>query len=119
MEHAPNTQFLKGISDGLGQTGIPIYFKLPGKDVMEPFYVIGTHLDDDSPSAKFGPVVVDTDLQIDLFYPTNSRTAAEDAIHQTKAALGVRKKVSSDIRIDDTIGREVYHIIFRISDYIF
>ena len=81
--------------------------------------MIGTHLDDDSPSAKFGPAVVDTDLQIDLFYPTNSRTAAEDAIHQTKAALGVRKKVSSDIRIDDTIGREVYHIIFRISDYIF
>lgn len=118
MEHAPNTQFLKGISDGLGQTGIPIYFKLPGKEVMEPFYVIGTHLDDDSPSAKFGPAVVDTDLQIDLFYPTNSRTDLEDALHQTKAALGVRKRLSSDVRIDNTIGREVYHVIFKISDFI-
>lgn len=118
MEHAPNTKFLKGISDGLVQTGIPIYFKLPGKDVMEPFYVIGTHLDDDSPSAKFGLAIVDTDLQIDLFYPANSRTAVEDVIHQTKAALGQRRKISSDIRIDDSIGREVYHIIFRISDFI-
>lgn len=118
MEHAPNTKFLKGISNGLSQTGIPIYFKLPGKDVMEPFYVIGTHLDDDSPSAKFGSAIVETDLQIDLFYPTNSRSVVEDAIHQTKVALGVRKKISSDIRIDNTIGREVYHIIFRISDFI-
>lgn len=118
MEHAPNTRFLKGVSDGLSQTGIPVYFKLPGKDVMEPFYVIGTHLDDDSPSAKFGSAVVNTDVQIDLFYPANSRTAAEDAIQQTKAALGVRKKISSDIRVDDTLGREVYHIIFRISDFI-
>jgi len=118
MEHAPNTRFLKGISDGLSQTGIPIYFKLPGKNVMEPFYVIGTHLDDDSLSAKFGPAIVNTDVQIDLFYPTASRTAAEDVIHQTKAALGSRNRLSSDVRIDNSIGREVYHIIFRISDFI-
>ena len=118
MEHAPNTKFLKGISDGLGLTGIPIYFRLPGKDVMEPFYVIGTHLDDDSQSAKFGHAVVDTDLQIDLFYPSSSRTAVENVIYQTKVALARRKRISSDVRIDDTIGREVYHVIFRVSDLI-
>lgn len=118
MEHAPNTRFLKGISEGLSQTGIPIYFKLPGKEVMEPFYVIGTHLDDDSPSAKFGPAVVDTDLQVDLFYPTNSRADLEDVLYQTKAALGPRRRISSDLRIDESIGREVYHVIFKISDFI-
>lgn len=118
MDHAPNTRFLKGISEGLNQTGIPIYFKLPGKEVMEPFYVIGTHLDDDSRSAKFGSAVVDTDLQIDLFYPTNSRTELENVLYQTKTALGLRRRISSDLRIDESIGREVYHVIFKISDFI-
>ncbi|RBT03276.1 hypothetical protein [Enterococcus faecium] len=69
MEHAPGTKFLKGISEGLARTGIPIYFKLPDSNVTEPFYVIGTHLDDDSPSAKFGPAIVDTDIIIAIrFY---------------------------------------------------
>lgn len=118
MEHAPNTQFLKGISERLAQTGIPIYFKLPAENVMEPFYVIGTHLDDDSLSAKFGPAIVDIDLQIDLFYPTSSRANVEDVIYQTKSVLGKRRGITSDVRIDDSIGREVYHVVFRLSDYI-
>ena len=80
--------------------------------------MINTHFDDDSPSAKFGPAIVDTDLQIDLFYPSASRTNAENMIYQTKAALGRRGRITSDIRLDNTIGREVYHIIFKLSDYI-
>ncbi|PEH49305.1 hypothetical protein [Enterococcus faecium] len=118
MTHAPNTKFLKGISDGLATTGNPIYFKLPNANVKEPFYVIGNHLDDDSKSAKFGPAINDTDLQLDLFYPINSRTMLEDAVHQTKAVLGNRNSMTSDIRIDNSIGREVYHVVFKISDYI-
>ncbi|EPH98185.1 hypothetical protein D920_01743 [Enterococcus faecalis 13-SD-W-01] len=118
MEHAPGTKFLKGISEGLAQTGIPVYFKLPDASVMEPFYVIGTHLDDDSLSAKFGPAIVDIELQIDLFYPINSRTEVEDAIYLTKAVLGRRKNITSNLSTDDSIGREVYHVVFRVSDYI-
>lgn len=118
MEYSPNTKFLMGIKNGLSTTGIPVHFKLPSKEVVEPFYVIGNHLDDDSPSAKTGPAIVDTDLQIDLFYPIDSRTELEEAIFKTKKALGVRRGITSDPRIDNSIGREVYHVVFKIKDYI-
>lgn len=118
MQYSPNTQFLLGIKTGLSQTDIPVYFKLPSKDVTEPFYVIGNHLDDDSPSAKFGKAIVDTDLQIDLFYPIDSRTELEEVIFKTKQALGNRRGITSDPRIDDSIGREVYHVVFKIKDFI-
>ena len=118
VEHAPNTKFLKEISEKLNKTGIPIYYKLPGPEIIEPFYVIGNHFDDDTKSAKFGAAIVNTDLQIDLFYPVNSRAKVEDVIYQTKSALRT-KKISTNIRPDNTIGREVYHVVFKISDYIF
>lgn len=118
MDLSPNTNFLLGIKNGLNTTKIPVYFKLPSSDVLEPFYVIGNQLDDDSPSAKIGRAIVDTDLQIDLFYPIESRTNLEEAIFKTKKALGKRRSITSDVRIDDSIGREVYHVVFKINDYI-
>lgn len=118
MSHAPNTEFLKDISSKLNLTGIPIFFKLPDKNEIEPFYVIGTHFDDDSSTAKFGKAIINTDLQIDLFYPSKSRTDIEDIIYKTKMYLGRRNKVTSELKIDNTIGREVYHVVFRVSDYI-
>lgn len=116
--YSPNTEYLKGISDGLASTDIPIHFKLPSSKVQEPFYVIANHDDDDSRSAKFGPAIVDSDLTIHLFYPANSRTKLEEAIFKTKVALGVRRQIISRFSIDDSIGREVYHVIFTISDFI-
>lgn len=118
MQYSPNTRFLLGVKTGLSETDIPIHFKLPASDVPEPFFVIGNHLDDDSASAKFGKAIVDTDLQIDLFYPIDSRTQLEEAIFKTKQALGTRRGITSDIRIDNSIGREVYHVVFKIKDFI-
>lgn len=116
--YSPNAQYLKGISDGLKTTGIPIYFKLPDSKVQEPFYVIANHDDDDSRSAKFGPAIVDSDLTIHLFFPSASRTELEEAIFKTKVALGIRRQITSRFTIDNSIGREVYHVIFNISDFI-
>ena len=118
MMYSPNTEFLKGVLDSLAATKIPVHFKLPDATVKEPFFVIGNRIDDDTPSSKFG-AVIDTTLTIDLFYPIASRTQLEEAIFQAKKALGQRRNIASDIRIDDSIGREVYHVIFRVTDYIF
>ncbi|GMC00395.1 hypothetical protein [Enterococcus thailandicus] len=115
--YSPMTEYLKSISQKLSTTGIPVEFKLPDESVKEPFYVIGAHTGDDSPSAKFGAAIVDTSLQIDLFYPTNSRTNLEEAIFQTKIALN--KRISHQVLTDNSIGREVYHVVFRINDLIF
>ncbi|MGM0137607.1 hypothetical protein IGI65_000009 [Enterococcus sp. DIV0755b] len=114
--YSPMTEYLKGLSKKLAATQIPVYFKLPDESIKEPFYVVGTHIGDDSPSAKFGPAIVDTVLQIDLFYPTNSRTNLEEAIFKTKVALN--KQITHQVIVDNSIGREVYHIVFRTNDLI-
>lgn len=115
--HSPMTEYLKMVSTRLGTTGIPVKFKLPDAKVKEPFYVIGPHTGNDSPSAKFGPAIVDTSLQIDLYYPIDSRTALEEAVFRTKIALN--KRIDHQVLIDNSIGREVYHVVFRINDYIY
>lgn len=114
--YSPMTEYLKQLSEKLIVTKIPVYFKLPDESIKEPFYVIGSHTGDDSRSAKFGLAIVDTTLQIDLFYPIDSRTKVEESIFQTKVAL--YKRMTHQVLIDHSIGREVYHIIFRISDLI-
>lgn len=115
--YSPMTEYLKQVATKLATTGIPVKFKLPDESVMEPFYVIGPHTGNDSPSAKFGHAIVDTSLQIDLYYSTDSRTQLEEAIFQTKVALN--KRIDHQVLIDNSIGREVYHVVFRISDYIY
>lgn len=114
--YSPMTEYLKKLSDKLSTTGISVEFKLPDESVKEPFYVIGAHTGDDSPSAKFGPAIVDTSLQIDLFYPINSRTNLEEAIFKTKVALN--KRLTHQVLIDSSVGREVYHVVFRINELI-
>ncbi len=117
-EHSPMTEFLKNIEIRLKELGMPIYFKLPGSEVPEPFVVIGNHFDDDSMSAKTGPAIVSTNLQIDIFLSDKDRAVAEDTSYQVKALLGRRKNITSDILVDNSIGRQVYHIIINVTDYV-
>lgn len=117
MSYSPMTEFLADIKARLAALKMPIKFSLPDESVQEPFIVIGTHLDDDSRSAKTNLAIVDTDLQIDIFLSKVSRTDAEETLHRAKACLG-RRKISTDIRKDKTIGREVYHLIIRVNEII-
>lgn len=115
--YSPMTDYLKNIYNKLSKTGIPVMFKLPDESVKEPFYLIGSHTGDDSRSAKFGPAIVDTSLQIDLFYPANSRTDLEEAIFKTKITLN--KYISHQIMIEKYSGREIYHVVFRINELVY
>lgn len=115
--YSPMTEYLKELSTKLNKTRIPVKFKLPEENVKEPFYVIGAYTANDSPSAKFGPAIVDTTVQIDLYYQIDSRTQFEEVIFQTKVALN--KRIDHQIFIDDSIGREVYHAVFKINELIF
>jgi hypothetical protein len=117
-QHSPMTEFLRDIQERLKKLNIPIYLRLPGAEVPEPFVVIGQHFDDDTPSAKTGPAIVSTNLQIDIFISDTDRTVAEDMIYQAKALLGRRKNITSEIIVDNTIGRQVYHIIINVTDYV-
>lgn len=114
--YSPMTQFLIDLEQRLAKTKIPVKFKLPEPTVREPFYVIGAHSGDDSRSAKMGPAIVDTNLQVDLYYPIASRIDLEEAIFKTKIALN--KRVTHRVMIDNSIGREVYHVVFNVSELI-
>ena len=114
--YSPMTNFLIDLEQRLATTNIPVKFKLPDSSVREPFYVIGAHSGDDSTSAKVGPAIVDTNLQIDLYYPIASRIDLEEAIFKTKIALN--KRVTHRLMIDNSIGREVYHVVFNVSELI-
>lgn len=114
--YSPTTEYLKSLKTKLDATGIPVKFKLPDESIKEPFYVIGSHTGNDLLSAKTGSAIVDTTFQIDLFYPIASRTALEEVIFQTKVALN--KQIDHQLLIDDSLGREVYHVVFRIRDLI-
>ncbi|MCT4379978.1 hypothetical protein EFE13_02780 [Leuconostoc pseudomesenteroides] len=107
------------IRDSLKTGDIPVKSRLPDATVTEPFIVIGTHFDDDSPSGKNGYEVLTTDLQIDLFYSIDSRTALEETIYSVKAqikhATPQITRVTSNTITDDSVGRDVYHVIFIVT----
>ena len=118
MEHSPMTEYLKSLETGLKKLDIPILYKLPDESYPEPFIVIGNHSDDDSPSAKIGAAVVLTDIQIDVFHKMTGRAAIEDLLYKVKSCLGRPKSINSDILIDNSIGREVYHIVINLKNYV-
>ncbi|MGF1918971.1 hypothetical protein [Enterococcus faecalis] len=111
------TIWIADIYESLKTLGLPVYMELPDETVIEPFFVIGTHFDDDSRSAKNGPIL-STELQIDLFFPTGKRVELEELIWATKNVLKRRRQITSSIRIEDGT-RSVYHVIFQVSDSIY
>ncbi|MBU7455843.1 hypothetical protein KGX40_04885 [Leuconostoc fallax] len=121
MAHSPMTNLLIDIYNGVRKLGIPTFQKLPDADEPEPFIVLGTHFDDDLPSGKFGKSVQITDLQIDMYYPIDSRVALEDEIYQVTQVIKQSTKratrVTSNTSQDDSIGRDVYHVVFIVTAY--
>lgn len=121
MPHSPMTNLLIDIYNGVRKLGIPTFQKLPDDDEPEPFIVLGTHFDDDLPSGKVGKSVQITDLQIDMYYPIDSRVALEDEIYQVTQVIKQSTKratrVTSNTSQDDSIGRDVYHVVFIVTAY--
>lgn len=115
MVYSPTTLMLKDIENRLGVLNIPIYFYLPHSSVMEPFLVIGKHSTDTSKTAQSGAIIEDMKVSIDIFFPSESRLEAEEIRSKTVRALGRETRLSSTILMDDTIGREVYHIVIQFT----
>ena len=118
---SPMMSLITTIRDNLKVTGIPIKSRLPDETVPEPFIVIGTHFEDDSQSGKTGKVTT-TELQIDLFYAIDNRTALEDMVYEMTNLIynSTRKitRVTSNTITDDSVGRDVFHVIFLVSAYL-
>lgn len=114
--YAPSTYFLKEIETRLKVLNIPIYYKLPEPEVLEPFIVIGGHSDVTGRTAKVGNIIEDTALNVDIYLPDNGRTEAEETRFAAVKAIGRRQGIDSTVMMDDSIGRVTYHIPIRISE---
>jgi len=114
--YSPTTLHLKDIETRLKTLDMPVYYKLPGPEVPEPFAVIGGHDSDTNRTALNGPIIEDNTLNIDIYITANSRTEAEETRSKAVRAIGRRSGVDSTIMMDESIGREVYHVAMRISD---
>lgn len=108
------------LQNRLEELNIPIKQKLPDSSVLEPFLVFGGLSTDDQPSAKFGRAIDDSMFQIDIFLSIDiGKVEAEEIRNKAKQLIGKRRNVTSELLIDNTIGRETYHIPMRISELIY
>lgn len=118
MNYSPTTLYLKELSNRLSQLEMPVYFKLPDHSVLEPFVVIGQNTSDTGKTAQTGALIEDVSVMIDIFLPGDSRTNAEETKSKALRLLGRNTMMNAPIRIDNSIGREVYHITLRVTETI-
>lgn len=118
MEYSPATLYLNEVKNRLGTLKIPVYFKLPKSDVLEPFIVIGTNISDTSKTAQTGAIIEDFGLTIDAYLPGNSVTNAIEVKSQIIRALGRNTRTNAQLMMDNSIGREVYHVSINITETI-
>ncbi|MGT2926861.1 hypothetical protein [Streptococcus cuniculipharyngis] len=119
MSYSPMTRYLKSLKDKLAILGLPIYFKLPDVSVSEPFLVIGANSSDTSQTAQTGPMIEVVTISVDVFLSNVSRTEAEEMKSRAIRVLGRSRKIFANVILDDSVGREVYHIALTISDIIY
>lgn len=117
--NSPTTKLLKDLRKRLEPLGLPIHFKLPDTSVAEPFLVVGGIISDTSKTAQTGLIIEDSTVQIDIYLPGNkNRAYAEDVKSQAVRLLGRNTRTTSTILMDNSIGREVYHIVIKTTETI-
>lgn len=117
--NSPATELLNSLRNKLKHLNVPIHFKLPKASVVEPFLVIGGITSDTSKTAQTGLIIEDSTVQIDIYLPGNkSRSYAEDVKSQAIRLLGRNTRTTSTILMDNSIGREVYHIVIKTTETI-
>ena len=117
---SPTSNLLRGLKKRFGVLNIPIHFKLPDASVAEPFLVVGGITSDTSKTAQTGLIIEDSTIQIDIFLPgSKSRVYAENIKSQAIRLLGRNSRTTSTILMDNSIGREVYHIVIKTTETIF
>nr|DAU25665.1 MAG TPA: tail completion protein [Caudoviricetes sp.] len=117
---APSIKALAKLREKLKPLGIPIYFNLPDPNVLEPFMVIGQTSSDTSKTVQTGLVIEDMSVQVDIFLPGNeSRGGVERVRSEAIRRVGHNSQMATSVLKDETIGREVYHIVINLTEIIF
>lgn len=120
MEKSPLAKLISELKNiVIKETSIPVYFTLPDENVLEPFIVIGQHNDSDDVTPKVGKEVQNITLQIDLFYPMNSRIKLENDMYHLKWAIHRSSdriiSIGNQVLVDNSIGRDTYHVVMSVA----
>lgn len=119
-DETPSVKMLADLREKLKPLNIPIKFKLPKQDTLEPFMVIGQSSSSTSKTAQTGLIIEDMSVQIDIFLPgTESRAGVEKVKSEVLRRIGHNRNINASVLLDDTVGREVYHIVIALTDTIF
>ncbi len=116
---SPTTAFLADLRKRLEPLKMAIYFKLPDPSVLEPFIVIGSTMANTHLTAQSGQVIEDTTQQIDIFMPGDERLEAEEVRMKAIRYLGRSSRITSEMLVDDSVGREVFHIVIQLTKRVF
>lgn len=112
-------EFLNDLKERLTMLGLPIYYELPEPSVMEPFVVLGISTGVMVP-AKTGKPINDNMQQIDIYLPaSDGRANAERVLDVAMRMVARSQTVSTQLLRDDTIGRDTFHLVLRITNYIY
>lgn len=112
-------EYLKELENRLTTLGLPIHYELPAPSVREPFVVLGISTGFVVP-AKSGKPIQDNMQQIDIYLSASEgRAVAERVLEQAVRLVARSQNVSTQMLRDDSIGRDVYHLVIRVTNYIY
>lgn len=112
-------EYLIELEERLKLLGLPIFYELPEPSIMEPFAVLGISSGVVMPT-KTGKPINDNMQQIDIYLPASDGRANAERVLDTAMRLVARSQtVSTQLLRDDTIGRDTFHLVLRITNYIY
>lgn len=116
----PSVKALANIREKLKPLNLPIYFNLPKPETLEPFIVIGQTSSDTSKTVQTGLIIEDLGVQVDIFLPGDeSRGEVERVRSEAIRRIGRNSRMATNVLKDNTVGREVYHIVLTLTEIIY
>ena len=116
----PSVKALANIREKLKPLNFPIYFNLPEPETLEPFIVIGQTSSDTSKTVQTGLIIEDLGVQVDIFLPGDeSRGEVERVRSEAIRRIGRNSRMATNVLKDNTLGREVYHIVLNLTEIIY
>ena len=116
----PSVKALANIREKLKPLNLPIYFNLPKPKTLEPFIGIGQTSSDTAKTVQTGLIIEDLGVQVDIFLPGDeSRGEVERVRSEAIRRIGRNLRMATNVLKDNTVGREVYHIVLNLTEIIY
>lgn len=112
-------RYMMQLKERLEALQLPIFFDMPERTFYDDFVLIGTTTSNTQPSAKLGRVVLDYTVHVDMYVSAHrGREYAMTLIGKAIRLIGQSRGVSTQLVVDDSLGRELFHVSIRVNELI-